>query len=252
MNPNSWRPGIAFVILLAAGAGPITAVPDHARKPKNKAPEIRAEPDPGTLSQYGNHIGKSFYFQVTGTVAFTVWGTGVYTDDSHLGTAAVHAGVLRAGQKGVVKVTMLAGQAKYAGTTRNGVTSHPYQAWNASYRVEAVDPRVRVKVVGAGGRVLADPGTLSNYQGQVGKVLLIRVTGTTTGNVWGTGVYTDDSTLAAAAVHAGVVGNGKTAVVRVTILAGQNAYQGSARNGVTSQNYGNWDGSFKVEAVKKK
>jgi len=252
MNSNYWRLGIVFALLLAAGMDRISAVPDPVRKPKNKAPEIRAEPDPGTLGNYRNQIGKSFYFQVTGSVAFTVWGTGIYTDDSHLGTAAVHAGVLRAGQKGVVKVTMLAGQANYAGTTRNGVTSHPYQAWNASYRVEAVDPRLRVKIAGRDGKVLADPGTLSNYQGKTGTVLLIRVTGTTTGSVWGTGVYTDDSTLAAAAVHAGVLGNGKTGVVRVTILVGQNAYQGTTSNGVTSNNYGNWGGSFKVEAVKNK
>ena len=52
-----------------------------------------------------------------------MWGTDVYTSDSTLATAAVHAGVLQPGQTGVVKVTILPGQAAYQGSTRNSVRS---------------------------------------------------------------------------------------------------------------------------------
>ena len=62
--------------------------------------------------------------------------------------------------------------------------------------------------------------------------------------MWGTDIYTDDSALACAAVHAGVVLAGQTKVVTVKIVAGQSSYQGSVRNGVTSSSYGTWPGSY--------
>ena len=62
--------------------------------------------------------------------------------------------------------------------------------------------------------------------------------------MWGTDIYTDDSALACAAVHAGVVLAGETKVVTVRIVAGQSSYQGLVRNGVTSSSYGTWPGSY--------
>jgi len=62
--------------------------------------------------------------------------------------------------------------------------------------------------------------------------------------VWGTDVYTDDSSVCTAAVHAGLITLADGGRVRIEIKASQNAYQGSTRNGVTSQSYGHWGGSF--------
>src|SRR2546421_11998622 len=78
------------------------------------------------------------------------------------------------------------------------------------------------------------PATMIGLCEQVGQTYYFQVTGDTAGNVWGCDVYTADSTLAAAAVHAGVVKAGKTGVVRVTIVAPLNAYKGTTRNGVTT------------------
>ena len=61
---------------------------------------------------------------------------------------------------------------------------------------------------------------------------------------WGTDVYTSDSSVCTAAVHAGLITLAEGGRVRVEIKAGQDAYQGSTRNGVTSQSYGSWGGSF--------
>jgi hypothetical protein len=99
---------------------------------------IKAQPDPGTLTNFRAQVGKVLYFEVTGRNNGTVWGTGIYTDDSSLAAAAVHAGVLTLGQKAVIKVTMLPGQAGYQGTTRNGITTANWNAWGGSYKVEAV------------------------------------------------------------------------------------------------------------------
>jgi hypothetical protein len=77
---------------------------------------------------------------------------------------------------------------------------------------------------------------------------IVDVVGTNTGSLWGTDVYTDDSSVALAAVHAGLLKVGERGLVQVTMLAGQNSYVGSTRNGVTSTSYGAWAGSFKLEA----
>lgn len=93
--------------------------------------------------------------------------------------------------------------------------------------------------------ILPDPGNLNSYLGQVGKVYTFRVTGFAgAGPVWGTDVYTLDSSLALAAVHAGLLKPGQTGTVRVKILAPQAAHASSVRNGVTSMAYGTFPGSF--------
>lgn len=109
---------------------------------------------------------------------------------------------------------------------------------------------------------LPDPGNLNAYMGQIGKVHVFRVTGLPQGGaavvrpglaglvvaaqgfVWGTDVYTLDSTLGLAAVHAGVLKAGQTGVVRVKILGPQAAFQASTRHGVTSQAYGFYNGAY--------
>jgi hypothetical protein len=92
-------------------------------------------PDPGNLTGFQNQIGKTFAFRVTGGIQGSLWGTDVYTTDSTLALAAVHAGLLKPGQTGVVRVTILPSPPAFQGTTRNGVTSSPYGPFPAAYRV---------------------------------------------------------------------------------------------------------------------
>jgi len=66
-----------------------------------------------------------------------------------------------------------------------------------------------------------------------------------TGSVWGTDVYTTDSSICVAAVHAGVIGtNG--GMVKVKLLSGKPSYAGTSRNGVTTNQWNAFDKSFKV------
>jgi hypothetical protein len=60
-----------------------------------------------------------------------------------------------------------------------------------------------------------------------------------TGSVWGSDVYTDDSQLCRAARHAGAVG-GNGGTVRIDARPGQGSYAASTRNGVESSNWGGW------------
>jgi LCCL domain len=94
-----------------------------------------AMPGPVSMTQHQNEIGKTFVFKVTGVNNGSLWGTDVYTTDSTLAMAAVHCGLVQPGQTGVIKVTMLPGQAVYQASTRHGVTSSGYGQYPASYRV---------------------------------------------------------------------------------------------------------------------
>ena len=109
---------------------------------------VGAQPEPDTLTTFRGQINKVLFFEVTGRQDGSVWGTGVYTDDSDLSTAAVHAGLLREGQKGIVRVTILDGQNAYRGSTQNGIASYDYRNWPGSYRVEAVTISPQRKAVG--------------------------------------------------------------------------------------------------------
>lgn len=69
-----------------------------------------------------------------------IFGTDVYTDDSPIGTAAVHAGLISFAGGGTVKIQILPGSDSYVGSTRNGVSSENFGAWGASFKfVDAED-----------------------------------------------------------------------------------------------------------------
>lgn len=88
----------------------------------------------------------------------------------------------------------------------------------------------------------AGPPNLSAFQNQYGKEVAFTVTGAQPGGqgtgIWGTDVYTLDSSLAAAAVHAGLLQPGQTGVVRVRIVASPPQFIGTTRNGMGSSGYG--------------
>jgi hypothetical protein len=66
--------------------------------------------------------------------------------------------------------------------------------------------------------------------------------------IWGTDVYTDDSSVCTAAVHAGAITVADGGQVTIEMRAGQDAYQASERNGIESLRYGRWPGSFVIVA----
>jgi hypothetical protein len=94
-----------------------------------------ALPDPGNLTSTQQQVGKRFVFKVTGAAGGSVWGTDVYTTESNLATAAVHAGVLRAGQSGLVRVKIVAPPASFTGSVRNGVTSQDYPTYPWAFQI---------------------------------------------------------------------------------------------------------------------
>ncbi|MCP3100200.1 hypothetical protein LZ198_15105 [Myxococcus sp. K15C18031901] len=164
-----------------------------------------------------------------------VWGTDIYTDDSDVCTAAVHAGVIPA-SGGNVTLTIRPGQGSYTGTTRNGFSTYSYGAWDGSYSF------------GGGGAPPPECSTVNvmAYRGQNGTQLRCNCSTVPYGaSVWGSDLYTDDSNVCVAAAHMGVITSSGGGVL-ITIYPGQSYYIGSTRNGINTYPYGAWSGSFSV------
>ena len=116
----------------------------HFERQNKLAPdEIRALLDQGLLASDApariqdlcDTPGTTYYFRVTGAADGSLWGTDVYTGDSALATAAVHAGAVKAGETAVVRVTVMPPLTQYQGSVRNGVTSHDFGRFGTAYRV---------------------------------------------------------------------------------------------------------------------
>lgn len=198
--------------------------------------------DPGTLENVGNlEVGQTLDIMVTGLTSGAVWGTDVYTTDSQIAVAAVHSGVVSVGQTARVQVEVLAGASRYQGSERNGVVTNSWGAYDFSFRFITVN----VGELPA----FSDPAALEHLGALTDQVFYFVVQGAIGGSVWGSGPYTTDSSLASAAVHAGALRVGQTGLVQVTIVSGQSTYPGSARNGITTANWGSYGSSFHVEAA---
>ncbi|MBL8685091.1 MAG: hypothetical protein JNK05_38295 [Myxococcales bacterium] len=252
--------------------------------------------------------------------AGNVWGTGVYTHDSSVCTAAVHAGRITAAAGGTITVEMRAGQDSYVGSMRSGVSSSSYGVWRCSFAVVAptcaapatscgdvcadvatdalhcgrcgapcagscsmgvcgcpsgqrscsgtcVDVASNAAHCGDCGRACAmgqtcvagvcgpPPSTWStnalafdcSAPGIIGSSHTFRCPPMgTAGSVWGTDVYTHDSSVCTAAVHRGRITFASGGDVTITMAPGASSYTGSTRNGVTSSSYGTWSCSYTV------
>lgn len=93
------------------------------------------------------------------------------------------------------------------------------------------------------------PRTMIEHCGRLGRIWCFRVVGDTEGPLWGTDVYTGDSSVAAAAVHSGLVEPGATAVLRAVVVEPPPRFGGSLRHGVTSRDYERFGTAFRLERM---
>ena len=71
------------------------------------------------------------------------------------------------------------------------------------------------------------------------------VTGTSGGAIWGSNPYTDDSTFSSAAVHAGLISVGETAIIEPYLVDNYQSYAGSTANGVSTSAWNSgWCGYY--------
>jgi hypothetical protein len=199
-----------------------------------------------SAAQYRGRLDQDFTYNcpASGRIV-TVWGTDIYTDDSSVCSAAVHAGLITARNGGSVTIRIKSGQSSYVGINRNGVNSQDYGNWNGSFIF------LNSKLPGNSTENISKIPLLkwninaSGLRGRLDQDFTFHcLADGVVGTIWGTGIYTDDSSICSAAVHAGLITTKQGGVVTIRIKPGQSSYTGTKRSGVNSQNYGSWAGSF--------
>ena len=119
-------------------ASAATTEPTPATAPGNTGDAGPDEVTPITwstsASTFKNDVGLVYRFECPpeGT-AGTVWGSELYTADSSICTAAVHAGKITLARGGEVTIEFRAGKQTYGATVRNGITSHNYGQYPRSF-----------------------------------------------------------------------------------------------------------------------
>ncbi|CAH1238318.1 CRISPLD1 [Branchiostoma lanceolatum] len=172
----------------------------------------------------------------------TVWGTDVYTDDSSICRAAIHAGRI-SDSGGDVTVYKLPGEGSYSGTTQNGVQTAPYGAWGGSFAFSSGQPEEQAPAVDPGLEYIDCNTQSRQMDGDSFTVMCPADCASAGSNVWGSAIYTDDSSICRAAINDGrIPTNGGE--VTVYKLPGQDSYQDSDQHGVATFPYGAWSGSF--------
>ncbi len=185
--------------------------------------------------------GQQFTFTCPagGPISSRVWGTNVYTDDSSICIAAVHAGYIELASGGTVTVEIRPGQPSYAGITRNGVTSRGYGSWSGSFVfVGRISGSANASWAAQADSLRGRNGQRFTFSCPAG--------GPASGRLWGTDLYTDDSSVCTAAVHAGVITIAAGGTVTIEIRPATTSYYSSVRNGIASKSYGYYAGSFVI------
>lgn len=173
-----------------------------------------------------------------------IWGIGWYTSDSPACVAATHAGAIGP-DGGVITMQHDAGRRFYDGSRRNGVSSQTYGKWGSTIKFLDRNGRMINRNWTGGRAVPLCPAKAAGWlrNGQT-RSCTCTAAAARTGTVWGTTIYTDDSKICRAALHAGIM-RLSGGVVTLTGLPGQSSYRGSDQSSVRSKPYGSWNGSYR-------
>jgi hypothetical protein len=177
-----------------------------------------------------------------------LWGTDVYTADSGICRAGIHAGAITSGG-GVVVVQIHPGRPAYRGSARYNVTSSDYGHYGRSYAI--IMPAGQPPPAASAPPQVIEAGcgfNATQIQAAVGTAHMVSCPAgcANTGGLWGTDVYTGDSGICRAAIHAGLISAGGGPVV-VVLDVGRPAYRGSVRYGIQSNDYGSYGSSFRLQ-----
>lgn len=221
------------------GASAALTPPSSAAEPPPKtAVAPPTQPCPDRFTAWKNWGDELTCYCAPTQMTGSVWGTGTYTHDSSVCAAARHAGVATA-TGGVVRLRAAPGQPRYAGSLRHGVMTGDWGRFDGSFMFTS--PVVASRESGADNQC---PSSVTALRGTKQSLTCQCPPQQMAGQVWGSGVYTDDSSPCLAAIHAGIIGASGGAVTLVPV-PGRASYAGSAKNGITSSSYGRWHGSFR-------
>ncbi len=217
--------------LTAAFLTTFQTTPVSAQSQTYSATEIANAPE---CSAYPTAQSGYLCWCLSGFSLGSVWGSGPYTADSNICTAALHAGVITQ-RGGPVVALREPGQNSYAGTNSNGISTGDWGAYGTSYRL-----------FGAQQTVIRNVQTCAVMPDGMNAYSCTCAGGVNpSASVWGSGPYTADSNLCNAARHAGVIGQNGGAI-SVFRLTGLDSYRGSSANGVSTSTWGSYPSSIVI------
>jgi hypothetical protein len=182
-----------------------------------------------------------------GGAAHAVWGSDIYTADSSICTAGVHSGLITYQQGGAVTIELRPGRSIYGCSEKNGVTTSPFGSYQHSFVFKTPNTEAVVREAEDQTPVLWNTSA-SALSVENGKTYKFKCpSGGKESSVWGTDIYTLDSSICNAAVHAGKFASESGGSVTIELRPGESAYKGSTRNGIKTNDYGEYGQSFVVK-----
>jgi hypothetical protein len=182
-----------------------------------------------------------------GGTAHSVWGSDIYTADSSICTAGVHSGLISFQQGGVVTIELRPGRSIYGCSERNGVTTSPFGSYPHSFVFKTPNTAAVVRAADDQTPVLWNTSA-SMVSFEAGKTYKVQCpSGGKESAVWGTDIYTLDSSICNAAVHAGKLKLESGGSVTIELRPGESSYKGSKRNGIETNDFGQYGQSFVVK-----
>ncbi len=218
-------------VAAASGSAVAVATPNPTPTPLS-VPELWAL----TAEDHADNIGDVFRYQCPpgGGTDSPIYGLGMYAINSSVCTAAVHWGLFTFGAGGSATIEVQPALDQYLGVVANGLPSMDAKGAEASFMfVESnaqSGPWSRGAVVHRG-----DIGQKFSYDCPPNG---------TPSLIWGTGLYTDDSSVCTAAVHAGLITFEQGGIVTIKVRPSDKEYQGSVQNHVVSGSWAIASGSY--------
>jgi hypothetical protein len=159
--------------------------------------------------------------------------------------ASIHAGAI-APTGGVVTVRLEPGRPAYRGSARHGIQSGDFANFGGSFAVLGGDSAA---ATGTPGVVEVGCSFIGqNLVGEIGSRHVVSCPAGCSakyGNVWGSDVYTAESSVCRAAIHAGLLSDAG-GTVAVTLGGSQPSYRGTTKNGIQSSNHPQFNQSYQL------
>ena len=232
------------------GGGHTNASPDNSSPPA--PPSSAGEGTPTTweanAASLNGKDGETLTLACSpGGTARPVWGSDIYTADSSICTAGVHSGLINYQQGGTVTIELRPGRTIYGCSERNGVTTSPYGSYQHSFVFKTPNTGAVVREAEDQTPVLWNTSA-SMVTFETGKTYKFKCPSSGKESaVWGTDIYTLDSSICNAAVHAGKLTRESGGSITIELRPGESSYKGSTRNGIKTNDYGEYGHSFVVK-----
>lgn len=186
-----------------------------------------------------------------------VWGTDVYSADSSVCAAAVHAGLVDPATGGRVLVQASGAEEQFTSSERNGIRSQAWGPWPTSFSL-APAPSADATLSVASSRTVPvqRPRRITcttqaqDIRGGEGEEFLLHCPqNCSTGSVFGTDDYFEGSAVCRAAIHAGAISESSGGTFILKVGGEKRRFTASDSNGVSSRSWGPWTRSFSIMRV---